>query len=72
MKKEEFKQALRKKLGEVPFETRKKWDETNLFAWWGRAKAEDVDLTLDRSRADDLWQHVPGACRDLIGPKAIR
>jgi hypothetical protein len=66
MKKEEFRLALRDKLGKVPLETRKKWNDTDLYIWWLTAKAEDSYLTWERSRGD-VWQYVPGMCRDLIG-----
>ena len=40
MNKEEFRQALRDKLANVPLESRKKWDDTKLFGWWLVAASE--------------------------------
>jgi len=70
MNKEDFRNALRDKLGKVPLETRKKWNDNDLFTWWLKAKAEDSYLTWERAPGD-VWQHVPGMCRELIGPNAI-
>lgn len=69
MNKEDFRKALRDRLAKVPLETRKKWNETDLFGWWMKAK-EDSYLTWERA-SGDVWQHVKGMCRDLIGPSAI-
>jgi len=70
MKKEDFKQALREKLKKVPIETRKEWTSTNLFTWWVQAKDEDSYLTWERCPGD-VWQSVPGMCKDLYGKGAI-
>ena len=70
MKKEEFRNALRSKLGKIPLELRKGWNDTDLFTWWLKARAEDSYLTWERARGD-VWQYVPGFCGDLIGPNAI-
>jgi hypothetical protein len=70
MNKEDFKQRLREKLRKTPLETRKQWTDTDLFIWWTKAKAEDSYLTWERC-SGDLWQYVPGMCRDLIGNDAF-
>ena len=70
MNKEDFKQRLREKLRKTPLETRKQWTDTDLFIWWTKAKAEDSYLTWERC-SGDLWQSVPGMCRDLIGNDAF-
>ena len=70
MNKEDFKKALRDKLRKIPLETRKKWNETDLLGWWGKAQTEDSYLTWERAPGD-VWQHVKGMCRDLIGTNAI-
>jgi hypothetical protein len=71
MKKEDFRNALRDKLTKVPLEVRKTWNDTDLFAWWLKARAEDSYLTWERAHGD-IWQYVPGMCRDLTGPDAMR
>ena len=71
MKKEDFKLAVQGKLRMVPLETRKQWNDTNLLVWWGKTKAEDSYLTWERCPGNDVWQWVPGMCRDLIGKDAI-
>jgi hypothetical protein len=70
MNKEDFKQELRAKLRKVPFETRKEWNDTDLFIWWGQAREADSYLTWDGCPGD-VWQRVPGMCKDLIGKSAI-
>lgn len=70
MKKEDFKEAVRGKLKKVPLETRKLWSDTDLFVWWSQAKAQDSYLTWEKCPGD-VWQWVPGMCRDLIGKDAI-
>lgn len=70
MKKEEFRQAVRAKLQNVPVETRKQWNDTDLLVWWMKAKSEDPYLTWERCRGD-LWQQIPGICRNLIGSGII-
>lgn len=70
MLKEQFRQALRARLGEVPLKTRQTWDNTNLLVWWSEAQKEDSYLRWERAPGD-VWQHVKGMCPDLIGPNAI-
>ncbi|REG60067.1 hypothetical protein B0G80_2850 [Paraburkholderia sp. BL6669N2] len=70
MKKEDFRQAIRTKLGQVPLETRKGWNGTDLLLWWLAAKDENSYLTLDHS-SGDLWQRVHSLCIDLIGNAAV-
>ena len=70
MKKEDFRNRLRDKLGKVSPEMRKTWNDTDLYVWWVTARAEDSYLTWERAHGD-VWQYVPGMCRDLIGPNAI-
>lgn len=69
MLKTEFEAALRSKLRSVPLATRKMWSDNDLFIWWLEAKKDDSYLTWDRCPGD-LWQWVPGMCRDLIGKNA--
>ena len=71
MKKEDFKAAVRGKLKNVPLETRKLWNNTDLFVWWSQARAEDSYLTWEKCPGSDVWQWVPGMCSDLIGKDAI-
>lgn len=70
MQKEDFRKALRDKLGKVSLETRKTWNNTDLYDWWRKAQADDSYLRWEQV-SGDLWQHVPGMCQDLIGPDAI-
>lgn len=70
MKKEEFCNAVRNKLREIPLETRRKWKDIDLMSWWQKVKAKDSYLTWERAHGD-IWQHVKGMCKDLIGSKAI-
>jgi hypothetical protein len=70
MNKEDFKRAVQEKLRRVPLETRKQWNDTDLFVWWGNAKAEDSYLTWERCPGD-VWQWVKGICDNLIGKNAI-
>lgn len=69
MEKEDFKEAVRGKLKKVPLETRKLWNDNDLFVWWSRARAEDSYLTWEKC-SGDVWQWVPGMCSDLIGKDA--
>lgn len=69
MKKEDFKRAVREKLKHVPLETRKQWNDTDLFVWWCKAKTEDSYLTWELCPGD-VWQWVKGICGDLIGQNA--
>jgi hypothetical protein len=69
MNKDDFKRALREKLQKVPVETRKQWDDTNLFGWWAKMKAEDSYLTWDHCTGD-VWQWVKIMCHDLIDQNA--
>jgi hypothetical protein len=70
MKKEQFKFKLRESLGIVDFEKRKKWTETDLFGWWLDTQKENPNLSWERATGD-LWQHVKGMCKDMIGNNAI-
>jgi len=70
MKKEDFKRRLRGHLLKVPLETRKQWNDTRLFYWFLKVKSEDPYLTWNRCPGD-VWQWVPGMCKDLIGPAAV-
>ena len=70
MNKEDFKQALRQRIKEVPLETRKKWTGTELLIWWGQTKAKDSYLTWEKCPGDP-WQWVSVMCNDLIGNEAI-
>lgn len=70
MKKEDFRMALRDKLGKVSLETRQTWSDTDLYAWWLKAQVDNSYLRWERA-SGDLWQHVRGICQDLIGPDAM-
>jgi hypothetical protein len=70
MVKEDFKQALRSKLGQIPVETRRGWSDNDLFIWWLKAKAADPYLVWERCPGD-AWQWVPGMCSDLIRERAV-
>lgn len=69
MKKEDFQQAIRGKLGEVPLESRKQWNDTNLLDWWNKVRAENSYLTWDHH--PDAWPWVKGMCANMIGERAI-
>ena len=71
MKKDDFTSAVRVELQLVPLETRKTWRDADLLIWWNKARAENSYLILDGCR-EDLWQRIPGICRDLIGINASR
>jgi hypothetical protein len=70
MLKEEFIQALRQKLSQVPLETRRTWDETSLFIWFQQVRKEDSYLRWGRCPGD-VWQWVPGFCEYHYGPNAV-
>lgn len=69
MLKQAFRTAVRDRLRQVPLEARKTWNETNLLTWWREAQAADPHLTWERAPGD-VWQHVKGMCRDLMGKDA--
>jgi hypothetical protein len=69
MLKQDFEKAVRDTLRKVPVEERRTWDDTKLFTWFMKAKAEDPFLTWERCPGDP-WQWVPGICKHLIGPGA--
>ena len=71
MKKEDFKQALQRRLMSVPLEERKTWNEFDLLSWWTEAQKEDSYLTWERCPSH-LWEHVKVMCRGLIGNKAVQ
>lgn len=70
MKKEDFRQALRMRLMQIPAASRKTMTDYELLLWWNQIKQEDTYLTWERAPGD-LWQHVQEMCRDLIGPSAV-
>lgn len=70
MNKEDYCNSLRNKLERIPLDERRKWSETDLFYWWLKVIEEDSYLRWERARGD-VWQYVPGMCRDLIGPNAL-
>lgn len=53
MLKTEFEAALRSKLRAVPVETRKTWNDTDLYIWWLDAKNSDSYLTWERCPSHD-------------------
>jgi hypothetical protein len=70
VKKEEFRDAVRALLQEVPAQTRRAWDETHLFGWWLETSYKDPNVTWG-STAGTLWTRVKTMCADLIGPDAL-
>ena len=70
MNKEGFEQALREKLQKIPKETRNRWSDSDLLVWWNKARVEDSYLTWKHCPGD-IWQWIPGMCRNLIGQDAI-
>lgn len=70
MNKEDFKEAVRGKLRNVPLETRRLWSSTDLLEWWKQAKANDSYLSWEKCPGGDVWQWVRGMCSDLIGKDA--
>jgi hypothetical protein len=71
MKEQDFENALRAELQNVPLETRKKWKDPDLHFWWLRVQAKDSYLTFE-SVYGSAWQYIPSMCRDLIGPDALQ
>ena len=71
MKKQDFENALRAELRNVPLETRKKWQHTDLHFWWLRAQVRDSSLTYE-SAYGSAWQYIATMCRDVIGPNAVQ
>lgn len=70
MNKSEFEKAVRQELRRVSVDTRRTWDETDLFGWWMRTTSSHPQITWDRCRGDP-WQTVKGICNDLIGDRAM-
>lgn len=70
MNRQDFRQAVRQKLSNVPLATRRAWKGTDLLIWWQTAKTEDSYLRLDGCVGDD-WQEVHGMCVDMIGEQAV-
>ena len=69
MSKQQFRDAVRAALREVPLENRKTWDESDLSQWFFAERSKN--LQLQRSDGDgDPWQHLKSMCSDLIGHKA--
>jgi hypothetical protein len=69
MLKDDFARELRRKLSQIPLETRRSWDENNLFAWYMKAISEDSYLRWERCPGDP-WQWVPGFCEGCYGQSA--
>lgn len=70
MKKEDFKNALISEVQKIPLAERKKWDSTDLFAWWTEASTANTYLRWDHCKGD-LWQRVPGFLKGYFGPNAV-
>jgi hypothetical protein len=69
MPKQDFRDAVRAALREVPLERRKTWDESDLSQWFFAERSKIG--ALQRSDGDgDPWQHLKSMCSDLIGDKA--
>ncbi|MGP1235768.1 hypothetical protein ACJ8I6_09450 [Serratia sp. CY37646] len=71
MLKEEFAQALRQKLSQIPLETRRTWNETDLFGWYMKATREDSYLRWERCPGGNPWHWVPGFCENYYGSNAL-
>ncbi|KAF7962098.1 hypothetical protein AWV80_25820 [Cupriavidus sp. UYMU48A] len=69
MNRQDFKQALRDKLRQVPYEARKTWDGTKLMMWWWDVEKEDSYLRL--KGCTDHWQEVHSICMDMYGERAM-
>ena len=70
MKESRFREAVQAELRKVPLGTRRLWDDNNLFAWWMKTTQDQPEITQGCGSGDP-WQHVKGACKDLIRELAM-
>ena len=60
--------SLRERLKLVPLESRRNWNQAELFRWWLVARDEDPLITS--GDVDVAWLRVKRLCADLMGPLA--
>ncbi len=72
MLKEEFRQAVRSHLQEVPHSERITWDGTKLYLWWDNIYRKHTYLRWERCPGNNIWGVVEPFCKDLIGPESLR
>lgn len=65
---EQFRDAVRQRLKLVPLESRRNWNQAELFRWWLVARNEDPQCTS--GDVDVAWYRVKRICADLLGPQA--
>lgn len=70
MNREQFRQAVRRKLiSDVPLETRKTWSRIELRQWWHAVRQDVPEVRLDRCLGNDAYD-VQAMCFEMIGKGA--
>lgn len=60
--------SLRERLKLVPLQSRRNWNQAELFRWW--LIARDADPQITSGDVDVAWLRVKRLCADLLGPQA--
>jgi hypothetical protein len=66
----DYERALKKKLQEIPLQTRQQWNETNLLSWFEEVTRNDSYLRCERCPGSP-WQRAKNICKGYFGSDAI-